>query len=99
MAFGTVKYIFTKYPIVKGMLAYSITWPAGNIIQQTMDGKRWGNFNLANLFQFHYNSLIMIDLDIIYHIHLQIHTTGKNVPYFHCTVQYTLHHHCMVGLN
>lgn len=43
MAFSTVKAVFTKYPVVKGMLAYSITWPTGNIIQQHLAGKRWGN--------------------------------------------------------
>lgn len=42
MAFSLVKHILTKYPLMKGMLAYSITWPTGNIIQQTMDGKRFG---------------------------------------------------------
>lgn len=39
---STMKQFLNKHPIVKGMLAYSITWPTGNIIQQTMAGKRWG---------------------------------------------------------
>lgn len=42
MALRTMKQVLNKHPIVKGMLAYSITWPTGNIIQQTMAGKRWG---------------------------------------------------------
>lgn len=44
MAFSSVRHFLTKYPLARGMLAYSITWPTGNIIQQTMDGKRWGKF-------------------------------------------------------
>lgn len=43
MVVNSAKQLFTKYPLVKGMFAYCITWPTGNIIQQTLDGKRWGN--------------------------------------------------------
>lgn len=52
MALNSVKAVLNKHPIVKGMLAYSITWPTGNIIQQTMDGKRWGNFTGIFVFGF-----------------------------------------------
>ncbi|XP_055302376.1 mpv17-like protein isoform X1 [Sitodiplosis mosellana] len=45
MALSTAKHILTKYPLVKGMLAYTITWPTGNIIQQTIDGKRWETYD------------------------------------------------------
>lgn len=31
-----------RYPLAKAMLAYSIMWPTGNIIQQTVAGERWG---------------------------------------------------------
>lgn len=47
-----MRQILNKHPIMKGMLAYSITWPTGNIIQQTMAGKRWGNNICSFLFAF-----------------------------------------------
>lgn len=52
MALSTMRQILNKHPIMKGMLAYSITWPTGNIIQQTMAGKRWGNNICSFLFAF-----------------------------------------------
>ncbi|XP_055371353.1 uncharacterized protein LOC129605549 [Condylostylus longicornis] len=34
-----IKQITTKYPVTRGMITYSITWPASSLIQQTMEGK------------------------------------------------------------
>lgn len=65
MALSSAKHILTKYPLVKGMLFYVITWPTGNIIQQTIDGKRWGNdfFTLLSaswhVFHIHTNKFIL----------------------------------------
>lgn len=64
MALSTAKHIFTKYPLVKGMLAYSVTWPTGNIIQQTMDGKRWGNFIQYETFISFTNSIMIYILSV-----------------------------------
>lgn len=44
MAVNAAKQFLTKYPLARGMLAYSITWPTGCLIQQTIDGKRWGKY-------------------------------------------------------
>lgn len=52
MALSTAKQIIKKYPIVKAMLAYSVTWPCGNVIQQTMDGKRWNTYDWSKCAQF-----------------------------------------------
>lgn len=35
-----------KHPLAKGMLAYTILWPTGCLIQQTMSGKRWGKLKV-----------------------------------------------------
>lgn len=51
MAANNVRLFLRRHPIARGMLAYSITWPTGNIIQQTMDGKRWGNISYMNFIQ------------------------------------------------
>lgn len=53
MVINRIKNIFIKYPLTKGMLAYSIMWPTGNIIQQTMVGKRWGNL-------FYFEKIILV---------------------------------------
>lgn len=55
-AISSIKGFLTKYPLAKGMLFYSVTWPVGNIIQQTMDGKRFGKFTH---FSFHKNFIGM----------------------------------------
>lgn len=40
------KVLITKYPVVRGMVSYSLIWPASSLIQQTFEGKRWGKFQL-----------------------------------------------------
>lgn len=30
------------HPLTRGMVAYSILWPTGSIIQQTLAGQKWG---------------------------------------------------------
>lgn len=30
------------HPITRGMVAYSVLWPTGSIIQQTLAGQKWG---------------------------------------------------------
>lgn len=37
-----LKRLFTRYPIIKGMLAYALTWPTGCLIEQKIEGKKWG---------------------------------------------------------
>jgi protein Mpv17 len=44
---NNVKVLFKKYPIIRGMASYTIIWPTGNIIHQTIDGKRWGEYSCA----------------------------------------------------
>lgn len=34
-----------RHPIVRGMISYSIIWPTSSIIQQTVAGKRWDNYD------------------------------------------------------
>lgn len=36
------KHITTKYPVVRGMLSYSLIWPTSAIIQQRIAGKTFG---------------------------------------------------------
>lgn len=30
------------HPMTRGMVAYSVLWPTGSIIQQTLAGQKWG---------------------------------------------------------
>lgn len=36
--------IFNRYPLLRGMVSYSIIWPTSAFIQQKIAGKPWGNF-------------------------------------------------------
>lgn len=37
----------TKYPLMRGMLSYSLIWPTSALIQQTIAGKTWGELSIA----------------------------------------------------
>lgn len=52
MSLSVVKSIFRNHPIVKGMATYSIIWPAGSLIQQTIDGKDWRTYNYRHCLNF-----------------------------------------------
>lgn len=39
---GQLGKAFTTYPVVRGMLSYSIIWPIGSLVQQTLEGRSWG---------------------------------------------------------
>lgn len=39
---GQLGKTFTTYPVVHGMLSYSIIWPTGSLVQQTLEGRSWG---------------------------------------------------------
>lgn len=38
-----------RHPVVRGMLAYATIWPTSCLIQQTMAGKRWDNYDWMQL--------------------------------------------------
>lgn len=86
MALSSAKHILTKYPLAKGMLFYVITWPTGNIIQQTIDGKRWGN----DFIPYQHHGMIFTFI-LINSFQNQIHTIGKCASDLHVTVRCMLH--------
>lgn len=36
-----------KKPIIRGILAYAVIWPTSNILQQTINGRRWPDYDWA----------------------------------------------------
>ncbi|KAF2353441.1 Mpv17/PMP22 [Trinorchestia longiramus] len=38
--FGGVQRVLRRYPVTRGMVTYSLLWPASNIFQQTLDPNR-----------------------------------------------------------
>lgn len=36
--------IMLLHPLTRGIVAYSVLWPTGSIIQQTLAGEKWGKF-------------------------------------------------------
>lgn len=89
-----VKSLFTKYPLLRGMVSYSFIWPTSALIQQTIAGKTWGkiesfsNRQLTNRFSFsfispHYtyplNELVPNTNLFLVFLLQQIIMTGKNV--------------------
>ncbi|KAH8315155.1 hypothetical protein KR059_012117, partial [Drosophila kikkawai] len=39
-----LKVLVTRYPIMRGMISYSLIWPTGSLIQQTVEGRNWGEY-------------------------------------------------------
>uniref|UniRef100_A0A1W7R4V8 Putative conserved plasma membrane protein n=1 Tax=Aedes albopictus TaxID=7160 RepID=A0A1W7R4V8_AEDAL len=52
MSLSVVRNVFKKYPIAKGMATYTIIWPTGCFIQQTMDGKNWRTYDYKQCMNF-----------------------------------------------
>lgn len=40
-----IKVLATKYPMIRGMVSYSLIWPTSSIIQQSIEGKTWGSYD------------------------------------------------------
>ncbi|XP_037048572.1 mpv17-like protein [Bradysia coprophila] len=47
-----LKILFTKYPLVRGMVSYSLIWPTSALIQQTIAGKTWENYDWKKCVRF-----------------------------------------------
>ncbi|EAT47266.1 AAEL001601-PA [Aedes aegypti] len=52
MSLSAIRNAFKKYPIVKGMATYSIIWPTGCLIQQTMEGKTLRTYDYKQCMNF-----------------------------------------------
>lgn len=52
MSLSVIRNVFIKYPIVKGMVTYSILWPTSSLIQQTIDGKNWQTYDYRQCMNF-----------------------------------------------
>ncbi|XP_075970088.1 mpv17-like protein [Anticarsia gemmatalis] len=44
-AYSKLYTAFKKYPLLRGMVSYSIIWPASSLIQQTFEGKTFDNYD------------------------------------------------------
>ncbi|XP_016971998.1 uncharacterized protein LOC108039482 isoform X1 [Drosophila rhopaloa] len=47
-----LKVLVTRYPIMRGMISYSLIWPTGSLIQQTVEGRRWGTYDWWRVLRF-----------------------------------------------
>ncbi|XP_016947985.1 uncharacterized protein LOC108023224 isoform X1 [Drosophila biarmipes] len=46
------KVLIARYPIMRGMISYSLIWPTGSLIQQTVEGRRWGTYDWWRVLRF-----------------------------------------------
>lgn len=47
-----IREIFTRYPLLRGMVSYSILWPTSALIQQKIAGKSWSEIDWAKCARF-----------------------------------------------
>lgn len=45
MVMARIREIFTRYPLLRGMVSYSILWPTSAFIQQKIAGKSWSEID------------------------------------------------------
>lgn len=44
-AYSKITVAFRKYPLLRGMVSYSVIWPISSLIQQTFEGKTFENYD------------------------------------------------------
>lgn len=44
--------LFSKYPILRGVVSYAALWPTGSLIQQTIEGRRYPNYDYMRCLRF-----------------------------------------------
>lgn len=49
---SSVRLLFSKYPILRGVVSYAALWPTGSLIQQTIEGKRFPNYDYMRCLRF-----------------------------------------------
>nr|XP_016938766.1 uncharacterized protein LOC108016591 isoform X1 [Drosophila suzukii] len=64
------KAVVARYPIMRGMISYSLIWPTGSLIQQTVEGRRWGEFTNCLNGSGSWCSCSFFDLSSIRHLRL-----------------------------
>lgn len=47
-----IREIFTRYPLLRGMVSYSLLWPTSAFIQQKIAGKSWSEIDWAKCARF-----------------------------------------------
>lgn len=47
-----VRHLFTRFRIWRGMASYAILWPCGSLIQQTIEGRRFPNYDYMRCLRF-----------------------------------------------
>uniref|UniRef100_A0A1A9X1D5 Uncharacterized protein n=1 Tax=Glossina brevipalpis TaxID=37001 RepID=A0A1A9X1D5_9MUSC len=47
-----LKVLIIKYPVIRGMVSYSCIWPTSSLIQQTIEGKTWENYDWWRVLRF-----------------------------------------------
>lgn len=47
-----IREIFTRYPLLRGMVSYSLLWPTSALIQQKIAGKSWSEIDWAKCARF-----------------------------------------------
>ncbi|XP_058442677.1 mpv17-like protein [Malaya genurostris] len=48
----SARVFFNRYPVARGMLTYSLMWPTGCLVQQTIAGTDWRNYDWNKCFRF-----------------------------------------------
>lgn len=45
MILSKLKLLAEAHPLVKGVVSYAVLWPTGSLIQQTLEGKKFGKYS------------------------------------------------------
>lgn len=50
--FSRLRHIVATKPIVRGMISYSILWPTGSLLQQTMEKNKFGDYDWKRVLRY-----------------------------------------------
>ncbi|XP_065080077.1 mpv17-like protein [Ochlerotatus camptorhynchus] len=52
MMFNRARVFLNRYPVARGMVTYSLLWPTGCLIQQSVTGTKWRDLDWKKCFRF-----------------------------------------------
>lgn len=71
--FSRLKHVIATKPIVRGMISYSILWPTGSILQQTMENKKFGDYDWKRVLRYSLYGSLYVAPTLYYFMRLNHH--------------------------
>ncbi|KAL5276318.1 hypothetical protein ACFFRR_001889 [Megaselia abdita] len=71
--FSRLRHIIATKPMVRGMISYSILWPTGSLLQQTMENKKFGDYDWKRVLRYSMYGSLYVAPTLHYFMRLTSH--------------------------